>query len=67
VNMKLQAEIEVVENLYKQAKLLRTAQRNDPHKTKAAAEWEIKLHEELDRLKAEVAELPGLVAHANAA
>jgi hypothetical protein len=67
VNMKVEveAEIQVVENLYKQAKLLRTAQRNDPHKTKAAAEWEIKLSEELERLRAEVATLPGLEpAHA---
>lgn len=58
--MNLEAEIAVVENLQKQAKFLRTGTRNDPHLAKAAADWEIKLTDELERLKAEAAQLPGM-------
>jgi hypothetical protein len=58
--MEIQAEIDVVENLYKQAKYIRTQIKSDPHKAKAAANWEIKLGEELARLRSLIAPLPGL-------
>jgi hypothetical protein len=50
-NMNTEAELEVVETLKKQARLLRTASRSTPQISKAAAEWEIKLGGELQRLR----------------
>lgn len=52
-DMQLEAEIEVVENLYQQAKFLRTSTKKDAFKARAANDWEIKLLGELDRLKAQ--------------
>ena len=58
--MKIEAEIEVADAMYKHAKFLRTSTKNDPHKAKAAADWEIKFHDELEKLKSMAAQLPGM-------
>lgn len=64
--MQIEAEIELVEDLYKHVKSLRINSKNDPYRSKAAADREIALQAELKQLKAQVAQaLPGLEpAHA---